>query len=490
MIDESVRRLARCKGCGKAYRVPAHGGPFRCRGCSGAVEVINEHASERPLIEGTLTCTQCHAIQPGHESSCVECGTALTHPADSAGAAPAEDSFARRHEANDALKRAYSWIGGVTWSYRLGALAYAVATLLAVLALARTDVPPGPGVLVVGLTTLLSVLLLMGAFHILFHPFAWTLVIAIMATAVSLVHYYGPNPLGLGFAGAAAWALLAWLALLPTWRFHRLIDEHKDLYITHHASVATRRTLKGRTPEQRHERLMAAMHRANLSAWKVSVPIAILLIAGAAFGSHTVLNRVRVEDFSSVLAGFETAWNDSGLEGAAEFFDPAVRDSQVRRLTGFIDGHGWGARPPELHDGEVRAEAGSAFVGYELGSLPMTASWVLDELHWALLSIELPVPPLEPVIERFRAAWRAADPEAIVGFYAPESRAKMLASVQDSVERRDWKTFPEIVETKMDSYTDGRADVDFRLERRKVATRWRLRADGTWGLIGLKLPPP
>ena len=67
------------------------------------------------------------------------------------------------------------------------------------------------------------------------------LVIAVLATAISTAHFVGPDPFGAAALASAIWAAIAWGALVPTSRFSKLMAEHKDLYIMHHASARTRR---------------------------------------------------------------------------------------------------------------------------------------------------------------------------------------------------------------------------------------------------------
>jgi len=458
MTEPSVRTPARSEGSGES------GGGF---------------------IEGTVTCFECRAINPGGTQFCAECGTSLeyTLPQKGSGAA------ARlRREAEGALKRAHRWMAAVTLMYRLGAGAYALATMLAVAALARTDVPRGAGVLVVGLTTSLSVLLLMAAMHILFQPFVWTIAVACLATVVSIVHLVGPDPLGVAFLGSAAWAILAWTALVPAFRFRRLIATHKDRYALHHASSRTRHSLRGRSAHERHERLLGAMRRAARRTWKVSAAAAAAMVVASALGTYSVLASARPEEFAPVRARFEAAWNAADLAAVGELFDPKVRAVEAARLAGRVAGHGWGEAPPRLTGGAMREEGASAQVDYELGGVGMRVSWQRVEQRWSLVRVELPVPPLEPALEDFVQAWRDSDPKAIAALFAADVRAEMLASIESAVASRGWDSFPEVRSTEVSDDAGGKTTAVLRLEKGEVTAQWHFHPSGAWRLHGLRFP--
>lgn len=429
------------------------------------------------VIEGTVTCGACQLVQPAGTIACAECGAEL---------ADADEAW--RSEANRELVQAYGWIAAVAWLYRLGALAYAIATLFAILALARTDVPERAGVLVVGLTTTLSVLMLMGAMLILFEPVLWTVAIALVATFVSVVHLVGPDPLGIAFLGSAAWAVVAWAALAPTLRFRRLVAHHKDRYILHHASARTRRALRGRTPVQRHERLLGAMRRAGRRAWKVSAGAAAVILLTSALATSLVVARLRPPLFSEAVARFEAAWNAGDLATVSQLFDPAVRATHGRRLEGWVDGHGWTGAPPALADGQQRNAGDRVWIDYPLDGFTLSASWHLKDRRWSLIDVELPVPAFEPTRERFLAAWRGSDPEALAQFFSPENRAIMRDSIETSARRRGWNEFPGVLDTRVTDETGGDVELVLVLERGKVTTAWHLRDDGSWHLNRLEMP--
>lgn len=453
MSESGSKNLARCEACGHSYRVPSAGRTYDCKACDGTVRAVEGEVAETEPILG-LEPTTAEA----------------------------------RFEANEALKGAYKRITAVTWLYRLGALAYAIATLFAVLALAQPEVPVGAGTLVACLTTLMSVLMLMGALHILFHPIGWTVAIAVMATGVSVVHLVGPNPLDLALIGSATLALLAWAALVPAMRFGHLITTHKDLYILHHSSAQTRRSLKGRTPAERHERLLRAMRRAARRAWKVSTAAAVMVCMAAFLGSYSVLHTLRPHEFEAARASFERAWNGGDLAAVQAFYDPRVRDRESAWLTGALQGHGWSDALPVLQKPRQQDEVGGKRVDYVVADQSMSAEWWKTGVEWKLARLEIPMPPLEPALERFLKSWRASHVEGLASFFSEENRASMQEKLEGAFQRRLWSTLPPIGSIDVGEHQDGQTLVVLSLESGDITTKWHLRDDASWGVHGILFP--
>ena len=452
MITDPVH--ARCEDCNKGYRVPDPDRTYTCKHCGGTVR-----AGAQP---------QDHDAEHGVEEL--------------------EIASLTRQEAARELKREYRWIVAITWLYRLGTLAYAAVTLVAVLALKSTEVPLGPGILVVVLSTLLTVLMLMGAIQILFQPLAWTVAIAVVATLVSVVHAIGPNPLGLALFFSAAWSALVWIAVVPTLRFQRLIARHEDLYILQQSSPRTRRSLKHGSPRHLHERLMDVLRRARRHAWRVSVGVSAAICVASALGSTAVWAKLRPQDFSVVLGEFRAAWDDSNLAALGRFFPAEVREQRSAWLAGTTEGHGWRNDLPRLPEGKTRKEPGMTWIDYELEAFTLSTGWILVDLEWYLAEVELPVPPLEPVLERFMTAWRMSDPSKIAAFFPPEFVERNLGPIERTVRGRGWDTFPEVFETYVGDYADGEAAVTLSTSKGDVTTEWIFRSNGTWSLHSFQFP--
>lgn len=111
----------------------------------------------------------------------------------------------------------------------------------------------------------------------------------------------------MAFLASTAWAALAWGALVPMFRFKKLIARHRDLYILHHASARTRRSLKGRSAQERHERLVDAMHRAARRARRVSFAEAGAICLASIAGTYAVLTTARPNDLPPLVERFEAA---------------------------------------------------------------------------------------------------------------------------------------------------------------------------------------
>jgi|GEM_PF-2610225 len=444
MTDRENRVPAQCDDCHRPYRVASTERTYECRECGGTVRALVHDLEEL------------------------------------------ERAAEERREVARSLKDAHRWIDAVAWIYRLGAFAYAGATLAAILALKSREVPVQAGILVVGLTTTLCVLMLMGALHILFRPFVWTVVIASLATGVSAVHWFGPNPFGVAFAASAALAVVAWAAIYPTLRFQRLVADHKDLYILHHSSARTRRSLRGRTPEQRHERLLRAMRRASRRAWKLSTVGAVVAVLVSTGGTWGVLNTLRPQELSAGIERFESAWGNSDLLGVYELFDDGVRDQRSTWLRGALSGRGFGRELPPLVQESTTQTEYQARVDYSAGAFPLTAVWSRSGRSWILEDVELPRPEIEPHVERFLSAWRMSDVESIVAGFSEEKRNV----IREAFERRGWKPLPKIDEVEIGERDERQTLVTLHIEEGDVTTHWHIEPDASWSMHGVHFSAP
>lgn len=479
------RALAHCEDCGKAYRVPDPERVYTCRACRGTIHVDAAPRPQPDPLAGTRTCAECRAINPPGSQACGECGAELddAHPLSSL-----EESRQARQEATLALKRGTRWMAAITWAYRLGTLAYGAVTVAAVLALSSANVPLGEGVLVVVLSTLLTVCMLVGAVRMLFEPFVWTLVIALAATAVSVVHRLGPDPLGVTFYWSVAWAVLAWAAVVPTLWFQRLITNHKDRYILHHAGRRTRHAIQGCSAEERHERLLRAMRKAGRRAWKNATIAAGLVTLASVLGTKMVLDGMRPQELSLALSAFEADWNAADLDALEGLFRPDVRVEQSRRLRGVVDAFGWERPLPRLGTHETQLEDGITRASYPLEGLGLSTLWALSGPEWFLLQLDLPVPPIARSLERFLAAWRANDGPAIAGFVPDEYEESMLHANERALRLRGWTSFPPILGTEVGEYVDGVSVVTLAIEGGEVSTKWHFSSEGRWIVTRLAFP--
>ena len=485
VIRQTEHIHAVCEDCNKGYRVPIAGRIYTCKSCGGSIQVAAQAHVPQAVLERFPTCSRCHAVSIRGAEVCDECGADLaTSPA----AIKSEPDLVAQREVTSALKHGYKWIAGVTLLYRMGAIAYGVVTLFAVLALADPMVPQGPGILVVALFTLLTMLMIAGAIQVVFRPFVWTLVTASLASIASVTHLLGPNPLGLAFIWSACWAGVFWLALSPTLRFRRLIADHKDQYITHYASLRTQRSLRRRSTENRHDRLMAVLHGASRRAWNISVVAGACICLASALGTYRVVSSLRPQGFSLALESFETAWNESDLAAVGSFLPSSIRERKSLWLAGMAEGHGFGASWPQLDGGQHREGVDRIWADYELADLTLSTCWALDGQRWSLIQIELPTPPLEPAIDSFRRAWNNSDAEAIAAFFPPDYRERMRESIESSALRRDWIRFPKILATDISAPPEGEVVVTMTVGDGEVTTKWLFRSDGRWGLQALKLP--
>ena len=487
MTEQVVQVHARCEGCEHHYLLNGPGHTRKCPACGGVVRELAPDANQGHHLEQAIACPTCQAINPHAGIECTACGAALLEPLT---AEELEEVASGRREVAHALRRGYRRMTTVTWLYRGGALTYALVTLLAIIALTQAEVPRTAGTVVVGLTTVLTVLMLVGAIQVPFRPFLWTVLLASIATLISVVHLLGPNPLGLMFGGTVVWACVFW-AMLPSAReFSRLIDQYTDEYVLHHASLRTRRSLGHQSGESRHQRLLAVMRRAGARAWKVSAAAAVLVLLASAAGTYTVLKHLRPEEFSLVRSSFEQAWNSGNTSALNRLFAPSVREQQATLLQGLSASYGWVPKLPPLGAGVERADEGTLWVDYEVGGLPLSTHWALNDLRWRLVEVRLPEPPLEPVLERFVEAWNNSDLEAVASFVPDGYRERMHESFVLSAGYRDWDVLPKVLETQREPAPEGGGQVlvTLRLEPGVLTTRWLFRRSGRWGLQMLRFP--
>ncbi len=483
MNTTPARAVARCEDCSKIYRVPDPNRSYGCKTCGGLVRALEV---EEPEAEQVL-CNDCQTLNPLETASCFECGADL---ADATVVEDEEEAADLLEEAKDAFRRAHRWTRWIAGTYHGGALAYAVATLFAVLALANPEVPREGGLLVVVLTVGMSVLLGTAALHLLFQPFLWTLAVALLASGVAAVHAVGPNPYGAALLGSAAWAVLSWVLLLPAWKFQSGIRHHKDLYVLVHASLRTRQAVRDRAPGERHERLLRAMRRADRKAWKLSAGAAVALVLLSALGTRLALQNARPQTFEDALAAFETAWNDGGIAELEPLFDDRVQDVEGTWFRGVATGHGWAEATPTLPDGTRSVTEREGRVDYVVAGVDVTARFVLVDLEWRLAKIELPYPSLEPALERFRTAWNAGDTRALASFVSPGRRTAIFEQLETSRTRRGWDVFPTVLGTRMTDVREREATALMDLgDGKELKTTWFFRDDGAWGVFGIKMPP-
>ncbi len=399
---------------------------------------------------------------------------------------PAADA---RHDAATAMKQALLWINGVMWLFRVGAIAYGVQTIVAIVALQDLRVPLGAGVIVVGLSAALTVIMLIGALRVHFEPFRWTIASACIATAVALVHLVGPNPLDLAFLWTGLWAAVLWATIVPMRHSQRLMAQHQDLYILHHASRQTRHALQGRTPQARHERLVAAMRKAGLKAWKVTAVTGGSILVAIVIAMVSFVAGVRPDEFAPSRVAFERAWNNSSLIGIEQVLAEEAREHRAAWLGGMAEGHGWGDRFPALGDGTIRDDKlRNLWIDYDLGDdVLLSVHWRLRDREWWITNLELPEPMFEPVLERFVAAWNDSSPEQIATFYSAENRARIIASIQRSVSNLNWRRYPTVLTTETEEHPRRRI-VTLNLDEGEAITRWFFRDDGRWGLTDLDFP--
>jgi hypothetical protein len=486
MTERTEQARARCESCNKAYRVPDAARTYSCKACGGVIRAETDGDGEgEHHLSGAVTCPECHAVNHHGAHFCDECGSVLQP---SKPRHKGEDAMRARLDATRELKRGYGWLAAVTYLFRGGTAAYGAITVVAVVALGSAEVPRDPGLLVVGISCVLTTLMLMGSLQLLFAPFRWTIAIASLATVVSICHLVGPNPLGLTFFWAAGWALAFWIAVVPAQRFRRLIDRHEDLYILHHASRQTKRSIEGRSAKDSHERLLRAKSRAARRAWKASSVAGSVFVVATALASFLIMDNVRPQELSTARSEFESAWSRADFAAIESLFMKEIRSNQGQRLARIAEGHEWNRGLPALLELGKQVDKGDARIDYEALGVEVSANWTLDKRVWRLVSLDFPVPPFEQAVALFRQAWATSDPGAIAAFFPPSYQEERRASIETVVERRRWSSFPPLGEVEITAPNDEEAAAVFSSDGFDVVTDWRFRANGLWGLHSIQFP--
>jgi len=111
---------AKCEPCNRVFRIPSADRVYHCKGCGGALRRLEDAPHQAQPPASMVTCSECQAMNPEGLTHCVECAAPLLAPEEH------EALLQERIEANAALRRGYRKLAGVTWLYRLGALAYAL----------------------------------------------------------------------------------------------------------------------------------------------------------------------------------------------------------------------------------------------------------------------------------------------------------------------------------------------------------------------------
>jgi len=481
------RTHATCEACGQGYSVPDQNRTYTCKLCQGTVRVPGEGMSSHGHLEDAIDCEECHAINHAGTETCVECGADLTESEDEE---PEFDEAKARRQATNALRRGYKWVDAFRWVSRAGALGYALVTIMAIVAMSRSEIPYEDGLLVVVVSTLLTMLMMMGSVQILFKPFVWTLLIAAVATVASVIHFVGPNPLDIASLWSAFWAVLFWVAIPPTLGFRKLIAAHTDLYILQRSSQRTRRRIENDTSGHRHQRLLRVMRKASQRAWRISAGIAIGATLVSAIATYVVVSEIRPEDLHETISSFEEDWRRSSKATLRKYFAPEIRTWQTDRLFGFAAGHGWGSRFPALGDRQLTDNLNEAIVKYQLGDLPITMLWALRERDWVLLQITMPAPPFEPAFKQFMAAWKNTDVERMSKFFVDEFQERMVVSLNNTLVNRNWKAFPKVLSRDFDPSENEKMVVTLQVELGTVIANWWITPQGSWGLQSIVFPDP
>lgn len=202
-----------------------------------------------------------------------------------------------------------------------------------------------------------------------------------------------------------------------------------------------------------------------------------------------MLNKARPQSFEAALHEFENTWNGGSASQLTPLYDADVSSALDTWVVAVTRGYGWSEGLPVLPEGTRHQERGQATVDYQVGDIPLSASFRLHGLRWWLTRIELPYPSIDPTLARFQEAWHAADPKALAAFFATEGRTAREATLNQSKAQRNWDVFPQIASMKLEPDGERKFVAIMELDKGRLLTKWFFRDDGVWGLYSLELPP-
>ncbi len=310
-------------------------------------------------------CPACGEPVEPDDAFCQACGAALNEEEEAeapdgepregarrpAGQRRKRTSGARRDAARE-LRRVRKVVTLVRFLAGLNVLGGLLLTVAGVAVLALPEVPAAGGMLLAVLGAVFTGLYLLAWFQAPFQPFLWMSILAGGAT-LDAVASLGAQPLF--FVPKAIWALLMWLAVLPTIRARRLMRQHPDLALQLGLGGKGVRLDYSRG---RRERVTSAATRLD-EARRRSLRLASLLggsvLVLAAGGAGWILAAVRPSPIEDTLAAFRTAWEEGDWEALARLRGNWVGDPFLQRLREGVERRGWSGRMPPLAEEQPEA---------------------------------------------------------------------------------------------------------------------------------------
>jgi hypothetical protein len=203
-------------------------------------------------------------------------------------------------------------------------------------------------------------------------------------------------------------------------------------------------------------------------------------------------------------------WNAGAVEPLALVFHPAGLDAFRSRLEQMVENRGWTTGFPaarhvgsRIVEGTAKAPAmATTTLAIEPGGGEVLFAWQYEPLHerWYAYDVQVPPPPLAPVVERLRTAWESSSVPKLAAFFDPDRALKLRDTLQRRARSAGWGSrFPALGEevttgeearqTVADRERNVPVDTLFQLPRNKLRVRWRFRPESdTWFVGAVTFP--
>lgn len=385
---------ARCRDCGKTYRVGDAARRRACPACGGAVVAIDDAPAAAPEPRAPETA----AVPPARAAA-----------ADSI-AAGVEGDAAARLAASRELGTALRMVAAIRAIYATNAVIWGLLAALAVLVAfvgSRALDDDGEGASRIGAAVVAVVAFLFmaaGAVFVARKPLPWAIAIA-SVSAVNCALSVASSGLGVGPSIAITLTFLLCAAVPFLVRAQRILAAHPDLRAARRLRGERRETKGGAVYARSREAAGEAGDRAFRR---------MLLFGGVAVGGVALVAVVldflspptprevsaarsaaaAAAPFDPVAARFRDAWNASRFDEIARFYRTDSREKMGRVFSRLVEKKGWSQALPRLAAPDVvpgkSGTSHQAFFMLEAGGGVVETAWSFGDEGWVLRRLSPP----------------------------------------------------------------------------------------------------
>lgn len=393
---------ARCRDCGKTYRVGDAARERACPACGGAVVAIDEEPEPEREPEP-------HAPEASATALLSRKGKPARAAAESI-AAGVESEGAARLAASRELGTALRMVAAIRTIYTTNAVIWGLLAALSVLVLlvgnsALDD--DGEGAFRIGnaIANVVAFLFMAaGAVFIARRPVPWAVAIAAVS-AINCALVVSSSGLTVGSSISVTLTFLLCAAVPFLLRARRVVAAHPDLWAARRFRGEKRETKGGEVYSRSRERAGEASDRAFRRK---------LLFGGVAVGGVALVAVVfdllspptprevsaarsaaaAAAPFDPVVARFRDAWNASRVDEIARFYRTDSREKMGRVFSRLVEKKGWSKALPRLAAPDVvAAKSGTsrqAFFMLEAGGGVVETAWSFGDEGWVLRKLSPP----------------------------------------------------------------------------------------------------